>query len=44
LHNDRTAHTPKLEQRELDTFTDGVAELRTPAGVALSGKAMMLIV
>jgi len=27
----------------LDTFADGVAKLRTPAGVAISGKAMMLI-
>ncbi len=42
-HNDCTAHTPKLEQRELDTFADGVAWLQTPAGVAISGQVMMLI-
>ena len=42
MHNDRTAHTPKLEKGELDSFADGVAKLRTPAGIAIS-KTMMLI-
>ena len=38
----RAAHTPKFEEWELDAFTDCIAKLGSPAGIAISGEAMML--
>ena len=42
-HDNRTAHTPKLKEWELDAFMDGVAKLRTPASIAIGGEAMIEI-
>jgi hypothetical protein len=41
-YDDRAAHTPKFEEWELNAFTDCIAKLGSPAGIAISGKTMML--
>lgn len=40
--NDGTAHTSEFEERELYTLTDNIADLRTPARVAVSGEALTI--
>ena len=41
--DDGAAHAAEFEERELDTLTDGIADLRTPARIAVGGESMMLV-
>ena len=41
-YDNHAAHTPKFEEWELDAFTDCIAKLGSPAGIAKSGERMML--